>query len=186
MAKRRNNAERLRNAVYAMPARTAQAMLRGVRSNRVIVGAYVDKRGGVCPMLAAHRNGGRTDFGTFARAWDGFTGASQRKPRRASRREVRTLEGYLEMALIREGVSGDALPDRPLAEEVRDVQATRRRLAAAEARETSDLTVQDVLATAYAEHIRAEDEREARLPDTADAWSAELERAEAELERAES
>jgi hypothetical protein len=159
MAKRRNNAERLRNAVYAMPSRTKQAMLRGIRSNRVIVGAYVDKRGGVCPMLAAHRNGGRTDFGTFARAWDGFTGAQQRKPRRASRREVRTLEGYLEMALIREGVTGDTLPERPLAEEVRDVQATRRRLAAAEARETSDLTVQDVLATAYAEHIRAEDEQ---------------------------
>jgi hypothetical protein len=187
MAKRRNNAERLRNAVYAMPSRTAQAMLRGIRSNRVIVGAYVDKRGGVCPMLAAHRNGGRTDFGTFARAWDAFTGVQQRKPRRASRREVRTLEGYLEMALIREGVhGGEALPERPLAEEVRDVQASRRRLAAAEARETSDLTVQDVLATAYAEHVHAEDERESRLPDSADAWSAEMERAEAELERAES
>jgi hypothetical protein len=186
MAKRRNNAERLRNAVYAMPTRTAQAMLRGIRSNRVIVGAYVDKRGGVCPMLAAHRNGGRTDFGTFARAWDAFTGVSQRRPRRASRREVRTLEGYLEMALIREGVTGDALPERPLAEEVRDVQATRRRLAAAEARETADLTVQDVLATAYAEHIHAEDERAARLPGTADEWSAELDRAEAELQRTES
>ena len=185
MARRRNNAERLRNAVYAMPTRTAQAMLRGIRSNRVIVGAYVDKRGGVCPMLAAHRNGGRTDFGTFARAWDAFTGVQQHKPRRASRREVRTLEGYLEMALIREGVSGEPLPERPLAEEVRDVQASRRRLAAAEARETSDLTVQDVLATAYAEHVRAEDERERSLPNGTDAWSEELERAEAELERAE-
>src|SRR5882757_283657 len=123
MAKRRNNAERLRNSVSAMPARTKEAMLRGIRSNRVIVGAYVDRRGGVCPMLAAHRNGGRTNFGTFARAWDAFTGANQRKPRRASRREVRTLEGYLEMALIREGISGESLPERPLAEEVRDVQA---------------------------------------------------------------
>jgi hypothetical protein len=183
MARRRNNAERLRNAVYAMPGRTKQAMLRGIRSNRVIVGAYVDKRGGVCPMLAAHRNGGRTDFGTFARAWDAFTDAEQRKPRRASRREVRTLEGYLEMALIQEGISGEPLPERPLAEEVRDVQATRRRLAAAEARETADLTVQDVLATAYAEHIRAEDERDHLQPDPADAWSEQLERAEAELER---
>jgi hypothetical protein len=154
--KRRNNAERLRNAVYAMPARTKQAMLRGIRSNRVIVGAYVDKRGGVCPMLAAHRNGGRTNFGTFARAWDAFTGADRRKPRRASRREVRTLEGYLEMALLREGIAGAALPDRPLSEEVRDVQATRRRLAAAEARDSSGLSVEDVLATAYAEHVLEE------------------------------
>src|SRR3954451_2769118 len=66
MAKRRNTAERLRNAVNAMPSRTKQAMLGGIRSNRVIVGAYVDKRGGGCPMLAAHRNGGRPNFGPFA------------------------------------------------------------------------------------------------------------------------
>jgi hypothetical protein len=175
MAKRRNNAQRLRNAVYAMPTRTKQAMLRGIRSNRVIVGAYVDKRGGVCPMLAAHRNGGRTNFGTFARAWDAFTGAKQRKPRRASRREVRTLEGYLEMALLREGAAGEVLPERPLGEEVRDVQATRRRLAAAEARETSDLSVEDVLATTYAEHVIEEASTEA--------WSAKLERADSELQR---
>jgi hypothetical protein len=159
MAKRRNNAERLRNSVYAMPVRTKEAMLRGIRSNRVIVGAYVDKRGGVCPMLAAHRNGGRTNFGTFARAWDAFTGANPRKPRRASRREVRTLEGYLEMALLREGVAGtEPLPERPLTEEVREVQATRRRLAAAEAEDASDLSVEEVLATAYAEHVLEEDE----------------------------
>src|SRR6476620_2360881 len=145
MSKRRNNAQRLRNSVSAMPNRTKEAMLRGIRTNRVIVGAYVDKRGGVCPMLAAHRNGGRTNFGTFARAWDAFTRANPRKPRRASRLEVRLLENYLEAALVREGVGGEVLPDRPLAEEVRDVQATRRRLAAAEAEETSDLSVEDVL-----------------------------------------
>src|SRR5262249_46087812 len=152
MARRRNNAERLRNAVYAMPTRTKRAMLRGIRSNRVIVGAYRDKRGGVCPMLAAHRNGGRTNFGTFARAWDAFTGAKRRKSRRASRREVRTLEGYLEMALLRDGAAGEPLPERPLAEEVREVKAARRRLAAAEAREGSALSVEDTLEAAYGEH----------------------------------
>ena len=158
MMKRRNNAQRLRNSVYALPTRTKRAMLRGIRSNRVIVGAYVDKRGGVCPMLAAHRNGGRTNFGTFTRAWDAFTGASQRKPRRASRREVRTLEGYLEMALLREGAGGEPLPERPLAEEVREIQATRRRLATAEARKASQISVEAVLATAYAEHVLDDDE----------------------------
>jgi hypothetical protein len=187
MAKRRNNVERLRNSVNAMPNGTKQAMLRGIRSSRVIVGAYVDKRGGVCPMLAAHRNGGRTNFGTFARAWDAFTRANPRKPRRASRREVRTLENYLEFALLREGVGGETLPERPLAEEVRDVQATRRRLAAAEARDASDLSVEDVLATAYAEHAHEEERLpEPATPDSAEAWSAELERAEAEIERASS
>jgi hypothetical protein len=177
MAKRRNNAERLRNSVSAMPARTKEAMLRGIRSNRVIVGAYVDRRGGVCPMLAAHRNGGRTNFGTFARAWDAFTGANRRKPRRASRREVRTLESYLEMSLLRDGDLGaEPIPERPLAEEIQDVKATRRRLAEAEAHATSDLPVEDVLAATYAEHAE---------PDSAEAWSAELERAEADLQRAD-
>ena len=154
MARRRNNAQRLRNAVYAMPAKTKAAMLRGIRSNRVIVGAYVDKRGGICPMLAAHRNGGRTNFGTFARAWDAYTDADQRKPRRASRREVRTLEGYLEMSLINDGIERgtEIQPDRPLADEVREVQAARRRLAESDAREGSDVPVEDVLATTYSEH----------------------------------
>ena len=101
MRNRRGNAQRLRRAVEALPAHTKRGMLEGIRANRVIVGAYTDKRGGVCPMLAAHRNGGRTDFGTFAKAWDAYTGA--KKPRRASAREVRTLRGYLEVALIREG-----------------------------------------------------------------------------------
>ena len=185
MAKRRNNAQRLRNSVEAMPNGTKQAMLSGIRSNRVIVGAYVDKRGGVCPMLAAHRNGGRTNFGTFARAWDAFTGANRRKPRRASRREVRTLDGYLEIALLREGVDGaEPIPERPLAEEVRDIQATRRRLAAAEAQEASDLSVEDVLVTAYAEHAHEVDHLpEPATPDSAEAWSAELDRADAELQR---
>ena len=174
MRKGRNNAQRLRNAVYAMPSRTKAAMLRGIRSNRVIVGAYVDRRGGVCPMLAAHRNGGRTNFGTFARAWDAYTGAKRRKPRRASRREVRTLEGYLEMSLVHDGLElGTEIdPDRPLAEEVREVKATRRRLAETDAREGSDVSVQDVLDTAYREHSPA--------GDSAEAWASELERADSE------
>src|SRR5262249_33062299 len=174
MARRRNNAERLRNAVYAMPTRTKRAMLRGIRSNRVIVGAYTDKRGGVCPMLAAHRNGGRTNFGTFARAWDAYTGAKPRRFRRASRREVRALEGYLEMSLAYDGVEAGAStdPDRPLAGGAREGRAPRPRLAEAAARDGSDVSVTAVLTTASGEHSQAED--------PPDAWAAKLERAETE------
>jgi hypothetical protein len=32
-------------------------MLEGIEANRIIVGAYSDRQGGICPMLAAHRNG---------------------------------------------------------------------------------------------------------------------------------
>ena len=55
-------------------------------------------------MLAAHRNGGRTNFGTFARAWDAFTGAKRRNPARLPPRGAH-LEGYLEIALTREGAA---------------------------------------------------------------------------------
>ncbi|MDX6582981.1 MAG: hypothetical protein QOI10_2165 [Solirubrobacterales bacterium] len=73
-------------------------MLRGIAANRIIVGAYVDSAsGGICPMLAAHRNGGRTDVATFARAWDEYT--NPRRPRRATRREVAKLRSLLERSL---------------------------------------------------------------------------------------
>jgi hypothetical protein len=96
----RNPAERLRFAVEALPARTKRAMLKGMDSNPIIVGAYVDRDGGVCPMLAAHRNGGRTSLASFARAWDRYTDA--KRPRLATRRELRTLRSLLEASLSAE------------------------------------------------------------------------------------
>jgi hypothetical protein len=109
-------ASRLRAAVDSMPRHSREAMLRGIDSNRIIAGAYADPTsGGVCPMLAAHRNGGRTDLSSFARCWDFFTGA--RRPRLATRREIRTLRSYLEMSLI----------DTPYAEEPISVVADRLR-----------------------------------------------------------
>ncbi len=63
-----HNVESLRLAIDCMPVLTREAMLAGVRaSERIIVGAYTDGEGGVCPMLAAHRSGGRTDFLSFVR-----------------------------------------------------------------------------------------------------------------------
>jgi hypothetical protein len=91
-------ARRLRIAVDRLPRATKEAMLRGIATNRIIVGAYVDpKSGGICPMLAAHRNGGRTDVAAFARAWDEYT--HPRRPRRATRREVAKLRSLLERSL---------------------------------------------------------------------------------------
>jgi hypothetical protein len=82
-----------------MPVATREAMLEGVRqSERILVGAYVDGRGGVCPMLAAHRCGGRTDFLSFAKSWDRF-GRSRGGARAATAREVRILLNQLEASL---------------------------------------------------------------------------------------
>jgi len=69
------------------------------------VGAYTDRDGGVCPMLAAHRNGGRTDFESFAEAWDRYTRASG-APRSATEREVRTLKTMLSASIAEEDVRG--------------------------------------------------------------------------------
>ncbi len=88
----------LRQSIDALPERTRLAMLSGLGNNTVITGAFSDGSG-VCPMLAAHRSGGRTSFASFAAAWDAFTGAG-RRPRRASRREIRALRTYLEMSLL--------------------------------------------------------------------------------------
>ena len=73
-------------------------MLDGIGANEIIVGAYTDRDGRVCPMLAAHRHGGRTSLAFFARAWDRYTGA--RRPRPATEREVRTLTSMLEASLM--------------------------------------------------------------------------------------
>ena len=78
-------------------------MLAGVEANTIIVGAYTDGHGGICPMLAAHRSGGRTSMASFARAWDRYTGA-RGKPRRASERELGTLRAMLEASIMLEEV----------------------------------------------------------------------------------
>jgi hypothetical protein len=107
-------------AVEALPRHTKEAMLRGIDTNRIIVGAYVDSEsGGICPMLAAHRNGGRTSVASFARAWDAYTDAT--RPRRATRREVRTLRSLLEWSL---GRSGD-LSSGSIAEAAAQIRAER-------------------------------------------------------------
>jgi hypothetical protein len=92
--------ERLRVAIDCLPVRTREAMLAGVRANdRIIAGAYVDGEGGVCPMLAAHRCGGRTDLLSFAKSWDRFT-RTKSGSRAATEREVRMLTAQLEDSLM--------------------------------------------------------------------------------------
>jgi len=93
----RDPISRLRIAIECLPDHTRRAMLDGVRANTIVVGAYTDGRGGICPMLAAHRNGGRTSFLSFARAWDAFARADGVRP--ATERELRVLEDLLVAAI---------------------------------------------------------------------------------------
>jgi hypothetical protein len=114
---RRRPARDLRIAIDCLPLDTRKAMLTGVEANRIIVGAYTDRKGGVCPMLAAHRNGGRTSLASFAHAWDRYTGA-RRRPRPATERELHTLTAMLEASI--------ALDELPALEDVvREVKKLR-------------------------------------------------------------
>src|SRR5438874_651068 len=96
MRRGRNAAGRLRTAVDMLPIETKRAMLAALDSETIVTGAYTHD-GGVCPMLGAHRRGGRTNRESFAHAWDRYTGAS--KGRRATERQIRTLRCVLEASL---------------------------------------------------------------------------------------
>jgi hypothetical protein len=103
-SRRATTIRELRAAIDCLPRRTREAMLSGIRANEIVVGAYTHD-GGVCPMLAAHRAGGRTDCIAFARAWDRFalgTGRAARKARRATQRELAILVSHLEASLLAE------------------------------------------------------------------------------------
>jgi hypothetical protein len=100
-SRRTTTIQDLRNAIDCLPRQTRAAMLHGINTNPIIVGAYTHDDG-ICPMLAAHRAGGRTSFISFARAWDGFAfrGARGGRARRATERELLTLRTHLEASLL--------------------------------------------------------------------------------------
>jgi hypothetical protein len=103
--RRQATIEDLRVAVECLPRSTRIAMLEGLRTNEIIVGAY-SRDGGICPMLAAHRAGGRTSMISFAKAWDRFAlrGRRRARPRPATERELRVLIAHLEASLLDEDV----------------------------------------------------------------------------------
>src|SRR5881227_3380401 len=121
----RRTAQELRQAIDCLPVRTREAMLSGIDENEIIVGAYTDRDGRVCPMLAAHRHGGRTSLASFARAWDRYTHAT--RPRPATQREVRTLTAMLEASLFysESELASVAAEHRALAEQ-REPERPRR------------------------------------------------------------
>jgi hypothetical protein len=96
----RKLAGRLNKAVRALAPDVRRAMLTALDDEQVIIGAYTDRHGRVCPMLAAHRRGARNQVGDFPRAWDAFGRA--RRPRAASERELEVLRALLEETVAAE------------------------------------------------------------------------------------
>jgi hypothetical protein len=108
--RRRATIEDLRQAIDCLPRHTRIAMLEGIAANDIIVGAYSTQEG-ICPMLAAHRAGGRTSLIAFAEAWDrvAFRGQRAARARRATERELLILRSHLEASLLEEDASEDEL-----------------------------------------------------------------------------
>jgi hypothetical protein len=89
----------LRRSIDVLPERTRKAMLVGISNNTVITGAFTGGDG-VCPMMAAHREGGRTSCVSFPEAWDKFTGVHGRGIcRQATEYEVGLLRLEIEASL---------------------------------------------------------------------------------------
>lgn len=116
-------------------------MLIGLRNNTVITGAFAGGRDGACPMMAAHREGGRTSCCSFPEAWDRFTGVYGRAiVREATEYEVLILCQEIEASLqpapsplgdaIAEHIAAVAARqrDEAIAEQQAAMPARRRRL----------------------------------------------------------
>jgi hypothetical protein len=115
----------LRQSIDMLPERTRMAMLAGLGSNTVITGAFTDGNG-VCPMLAAHRNGGRTNCISFPEAWDRFTGVHGRGIcRQATAGEVLHLRLQLEESMAAPATSTSGFAEA-IAEHEASVEARRR------------------------------------------------------------
>jgi hypothetical protein len=103
--RRQSRAQALSAAIRNLPPGTRRAMLDAMATEELLVGAYTDRQGRMCPMLAAHRRGVRYGSGAFPRAWDAFARAT--RPRPATERELAILRALLEESLS-ESVGADA------------------------------------------------------------------------------
>lgn len=106
----RRRCQALYLAITPLPVEVRRAMLSAIDVEPLIVGAYTDRSGRVCPALAAHRRGARTNVAAFAKAWDAFAGAS--RPRPASPRELDVLRAMLQESLA--GATVTALAPQPV------------------------------------------------------------------------
>jgi hypothetical protein len=115
----------LRRSIDVLPERTRKAMLHGLGNNTVITGAFAAGGSGACPMMVAHREGGRTSCCSFPEAWDKFTGVYGRHiVRQATEYEVQILCEEIEASLVPlPNVLSDAIAEHHAIVEARQREA---------------------------------------------------------------
>ena len=102
--RRRATITDLRRAIDGLPRDTRVAMLQGIRSNDIIVGAYTGSERDLPDARRPPPRSAKTSHIAFAKAWDLFAlgGARDRAARRATRRELLVLNAHLEASLLEE------------------------------------------------------------------------------------
>jgi hypothetical protein len=118
-----------------LPLEVRQAVLEGIKSQRIIAGAHADGAGGVCPMVAADVAWQRIDRASVAqaqeaaRAWDRYSEATKGwHP--ATKRQLLALRAMLEASILEES----AATDMPLSQAIAEHKRARSRRFSAEAR----------------------------------------------------
>lgn len=112
----RRPAQELRATIDRLPLDVREAVLEGIKRQRIIAGAHVDGTGGVCPMAAADVRWLQISKSSVevakeaAWAWDRYAGARSLRP--ATKRQLIALQAMLEASILQE----TARTDVPLSE----------------------------------------------------------------------
>src|ERR1700722_14085461 len=104
---RRGPAQELRATIDRLPLHVRQAVLEGIKGQRIIAGAHADTSGGVCPMVAADvhlpwKAVSQSSVETAqeaARAWDRYADVSG-SSRTATKRQLLALSSMLEVSIL--------------------------------------------------------------------------------------
>jgi hypothetical protein len=132
---RRGPAQELRATIDRLPLHVRQAVLDGIKGQRIIAGAHADGSGGVCPMVAADihlpwREVNKSSVTTAqeaARAWDRYADASG-SSHTATKRQLLALTAMLEVSILQE----TSRLEMPLSDAIAEYERARSRRRAPE------------------------------------------------------
>lgn len=134
MIQRRGPAQELRATIDRLPLAVRQAVLDGIKRQRIIAGAHADAAGGVCPMVAADVRWKSISKASVesaqeaARAWDRYAEASG-SSHTATKRQLLALRSMLEASILEES----AKTDIPLSAAIAEYERAKSRRPAADA-----------------------------------------------------